>query len=89
LGGSSLQAVIITGINDKGQIVGSSPFGQIGFETIIAFVSQNGKSVPLPSLNPDDPGDSGAQGINQSGLIVGWDRGSAVMWEHGAIKLLK
>ena len=89
LGGRALQMMLTTGIDNKGRIVGVSPFSVPGYDDLrIAFLFQNGKAVPLPTLNPSAP-DSGAQGINESGLIVGWDSGKAVMWENGVIKLLK
>ena len=78
---------VATGVNNRGQIVGVSPFSAAGYDELeIAFLFENGKSVPLPTLNPQLPGSpeyTGAQAINASGLIVGWDSGKAVMWEQG------
>ncbi len=93
LGGRLLQVTLATGINNRGQIVGLSPFSAPGFDDLeIAFLRDKGKTVALPTLRPqsmDDPQGSRAQAINEFGLIVGTANGKAVIWEHGVIKALR
>jgi len=92
LGGRALMVTVATGVNNRGQIVGVSPFSAAGYDELeIAFLFEKSNSVPLPTLNPQLPGSpeyTGAQAINASGLIVGWDSGKAVMWERGTVKPL-
>jgi probable HAF family extracellular repeat protein len=98
--GPAISSVRASGINEKGQIVGSALINVCAQNA--AFVIQDDKMTQLPHLAtrpnipgpfpPAECGSSEANAINESGLIVGTSfDGSvsrAVIWKNGVIKAL-
>jgi probable HAF family extracellular repeat protein len=72
-----------SGINDLGQVVGSSSLPGSQFVQH-AFLFSGGKMTDLGTL-PGPNGESEAYGINHSGQVVGESNGLAVLWNSGAI----
>jgi probable HAF family extracellular repeat protein len=70
-------SAIAYGINDQGQVVGSS-FDQAAPFPRRAVLWQDDRAILLDSL----PGHTGSEAfaINDAGLIVGWSDRDAVMW---------
>lgn len=84
LGDPDTDSSYANGINDAGQIVGTSYIG--GCCTQHAFLYQNGT---MTDLTPGLSGDSYAQGINEAGQIVGSATETGVfLYEHGMLTKL-
>src|SRR5688500_8021381 len=81
LTGSPTWGSYASGINDRGQIVGTSGVQIYGH----AVLWQDGDTIDLGALPADSW--SEATAINERGQIVGWSESPlrAVLWDHGAI----